>query len=65
MPDGLRQFSQYEPFSPVVDTGRGLLTDAGMDSHATVAVGWSRGIAAVSNLWATRLYNRRRAAHPA
>jgi len=24
MPEGLRQFSQYEPFSPVVDTVRGL-----------------------------------------
>jgi ABC-2 type transport system permease protein len=65
MPEGLRQFSQYEPFSPAVDTVRGLLTGAAIGSHAIVAVAWSLGIAAVSYLWATRLYNRRRAADPA
>jgi ABC-2 type transport system permease protein len=64
MPEGLRQFSQYEPFSPVVDTVRGLLTGAPIGSHVIVAIAWSLGIAAVSYLWATRLYNRRRAADP-
>jgi ABC-2 type transport system permease protein len=64
MPEGLRQFSQYEPFSPVVDTVRGLLTGTAIGSHAVVAVAWSLVIAAVSYLWATRLYNRRRAADP-
>jgi ABC-2 type transport system permease protein len=65
MPEGLRQFSHYEPFSPVVDTVRGLLTGAAIGNRAIVAVAWSVGIAAVSYLWATRLYNRRRAAEPA
>jgi ABC-2 type transport system permease protein len=65
MPEGLRQFSQYEPFSPVVDTVRGLLTDAAIGNHAIVTIAWSLGIAALSYLWATRLYNRRRAADPA
>jgi ABC-2 type transport system permease protein len=65
MPEGLRQFSQFEPFSPAVDTVRGLLTDGTVGSRAIVAVAWSLGIAAVSYLWATRLYNRRRAADPA
>src|SRR3974390_2220777 len=41
MPEGLRQFSQYEPFSPVVDTVRALLTDATVGSHAIVALAWS------------------------
>ncbi len=65
MPEGLRQFSHYEPFSPVVDTVRGLLTDATVGSHAIVAIAWSLGIAALSYFWATRLYDRRRAADPA
>ncbi len=65
MPEGLRQFSQYEPFSPVVDTVRGLLTGAAVGSRAILAVAWSLGIAAASYFWATRLYNRRRAADPA
>jgi ABC-2 type transport system permease protein len=64
MPAGLRQFSEYEPFSPVVDTVRGLLTGAAIGSHAIATVAWSVGIAAVSYLWATHLYNQRRAAEP-
>jgi len=65
MPEGLRQFSQYQPFSPVVDTVRGLLTGSAIGNHAIAAIAWSVGIAGVSYLWATRLYDRRRAAGPA
>jgi ABC-2 type transport system permease protein len=65
MPAGLRQFSEYEPFSPVVDTVRGLLTGGPIAGHAVATVAWSIGIAGASYLWATRLYNRRRAANPA
>jgi ABC-2 type transport system permease protein len=64
MPAGLRQFSQYQPFTPVTQTVRGLLTGGAVGSHAIVAVAWSVGIALVSYLWAVRLYNRRRAAEP-
>jgi ABC-2 type transport system permease protein len=64
MPAGLRQFSQYQPFTPVTQTVRGLLTGGAVGSHAIVAVAWSVGIALVGYLWAVRLYNRRRAAEP-
>src|SRR5664279_4773878 len=62
MPVGLRQFAEYEPFTPVTQTVRGLLTDNPIGTHAIVAVAWSAGIAIASYLWAVRLYNRRRAA---
>jgi ABC-2 type transport system permease protein len=62
MPEGLRQFAEYQPFTPVTDTVRGLLTGAGAGHHAIAAIAWSVGIAALSYLWALRLYNRRRAA---
>ena len=65
MPDGLRQFAEYQPFSPAVDTVRGLLAHAPVGSHAIAALAWSLGIAGLSYLWATHLYNRRRAADPA
>ncbi len=65
MPDGLRQFAEYQPFSPVVDTVRGLLTDAGVGDHAVAAVAWSVAIATLSYVWALHLYNRRRANEPA
>ncbi len=64
MPAGLRQFAEYQPFTPVADTVRGLLTGAGIGDHAVVAVVWSICIALASCLWATRLYNNRRAAEP-
>jgi len=64
MPTGLRQFAEYQPFSPVADTVRGLLTGAAIGDHAIAAVAWSIGIAVVAYLWAIRLYNRRRAAEP-
>ncbi len=64
MPDGLRQFAEYQPFSPMVDTVRGVLTNTPVGNHAIVAVAWSVGIACASYLWAIRLYNRRRAADP-
>jgi ABC-2 type transport system permease protein len=62
MPAGLRQFAEYEPFTPVTQAVRGLLTGGPIGMHAVVAIAWSAGIALASYLWAVRLYNRRRAA---
>jgi ABC-2 type transport system permease protein len=64
MPAGLREFAEYQPFTPVADTVRGLLSGAAIGGHAIAAIAWSIGIAVVSYLWAIRLYNRRRAAEP-
>ena len=64
MPEGLRQFAEYQPFSPMVDSVRGLLVSGPVGTHAIFAVAWSVGIALASYLWAIRLYNRRRAADP-
>ena len=64
MPAGLRQFSEYQPFTPVTQTVRGLLTGGPVGTHAIAAIVWSAGIALASYLWALSLYNRRRAADP-
>ncbi|HEY2947035.1 MAG TPA: ABC transporter permease [Micromonosporaceae bacterium] len=64
MPAGLRQFAEYEPFTPVTQTVRGLLTGGPIGAHAIAAIAWSAGIALASYLWAVRLYNRRPAAEP-
>jgi len=64
MPAGLRQFAEYQPFTPVADTVRGLLTGTAIGDSAIAAIAWSIGIAVVAYLWAIRLYNRRRAAEP-
>jgi len=59
MPGGLRQFATYQPFTPVTETLRGLLTGTHIGSHAILAVAWSLAIAAASYVWAMRLYKRR------
>jgi len=64
LPAGLRQFAEYQPFTPVTQTLRGLLIGGPVISHALAAIAWSAGIAATSYLWSLRLYNRRRAANP-
>lgn len=65
MPAGLRQFAEYQPFTPVTQTVRGLLVGGPVGTHAVAAVAWSVGIAAACYLWSVRLYDRRRAAAPA
>jgi ABC-2 type transport system permease protein len=61
MPAGLRQFATYQPFTPVAETVRGLLTGTPIGANAIGAIAWSVGIALTSYVWAIGLYNRRRA----
>jgi ABC-2 type transport system permease protein len=58
MPTALRWFAEYQPFTPVIETLRGLLLGTGIGNSAIWAVAWCVGISAVSYLWARRLYNR-------
>jgi ABC-2 type transport system permease protein len=58
MPTGLRWFAEYQPFTPVIETIRGLLLGTGIGSSGIVAAAWSAGIALVGYLWAKKLYNR-------
>jgi ABC-2 type transport system permease protein len=58
MPAGLRWFAEYQPFTPVIETIRGLLLGIGIGASGIAAVAWSAGIALVGYLWAKKLYNR-------
>ena len=61
MPAGVRWFAEYQPFTPVIETTRGLLAGAAPDA-ATVglAVGWTVLLGAVGYVWARALYRRER-----
>ena len=59
MPIVLRQFATYQPFTPVTETVRGLLTGTAIGHNAIAAVAWSIGIALASYLWAVHLYTNR------
>ncbi|WP_300015062.1 ABC transporter permease [Pseudonocardia sp.] len=57
MPAGLRWFAENQPFTPIIETLRGLLTGGPLDS-ALLAIGWCLAITIASYLWARRLYER-------
>jgi ABC-2 type transport system permease protein len=58
MPTGLRWFAEYQPFTPVIETVRGLLLGTAIGNDAIIAVCWSIGIGLASYLWAKSLFNR-------
>ena len=58
MPPGLRQFAEYQPFTPVTQTVRGLLTGAPIGSNWIIAIGWCVGIGVAGYLWAKAAFNR-------
>ncbi|WP_446218629.1 ABC transporter permease [Micromonospora sp. IBHARD004] len=59
MPAGLRTFAEYQPFTPIIETLRGLLLGSGIGTSAITALAWCAGISLVSYLWAKRKYNQR------
>jgi ABC-2 type transport system permease protein len=59
MPTGLEEFAKYQPFTPVTETLRGLLTGTAIGSNAILAIAWSVGIAVATYVWAIHLYTHR------
>ncbi|SBT51395.1 ABC transporter efflux protein, DrrB family [Micromonospora auratinigra] len=55
MGTGLRQFAEYQPFTPIIETLRGLLNGAPSTGTALTAIAWCVGIALVGYLWARPL----------
>jgi ABC-2 type transport system permease protein len=58
MPAGLRWFAEHQPFTPIMETLRGLLMGTPIGTSGVVAVAWCAGIALAGRLWAKRLYDR-------
>jgi ABC-2 type transport system permease protein len=59
MGTGVRQFAEYQPFTPIIETLRGLLNGAPSGSDAIVAVAWCVGIGLVGYLWARSTFTKR------
>ncbi|MFC0029644.1 ABC transporter permease [Micromonospora chaiyaphumensis] len=59
MGPGLRQFAEYQPFTPIIETLRGLLNGAPDTGDTITAVAWCIGIALVGYLWARSTFNKR------
>ena len=59
MGPGVRQFAEYQPFTPIIETLRGLLTGQPSAGDAIAALAWCAGIAVVGYLWALATFRRR------
>ncbi|WP_031074496.1 ABC transporter permease [Streptomyces sp. NRRL S-118] len=58
MPTGLRWFAEYQPFTPVIETLRGLLMGTGIGSSGYLALAWCAGLTLVGYLWARSAFGR-------
>lgn len=58
MPTALRWFAEYQPFTPIMETVRGLLLGTPIGNSGAIATAWCVGIAAVSYLWARNIFNK-------
>ena len=58
MPDGLSWVAANQPFTPIIETLRGLLLGTPIGNSGAFAVGWCVAISLVGYLWASKLYER-------
>jgi ABC-2 type transport system permease protein len=60
MPAWLAWFAEYQPFTPIMETLRGLLLGTAIGNRGLLAVIWCAAIGLVGYRWAMSLYNRDR-----
>jgi ABC-2 type transport system permease protein len=58
MPAAIRWFAENQPFTPIMETLRGLLLGTPIGDSALLAIAWSVAIGLVGYLWAKRLFAR-------
>ncbi len=58
MPGGMAWFAEHQPFTPMIETLRGLLTGGPVGSSAVTAMVWCGVIALGGYLWSRKLYAR-------
>lgn len=57
---GIRQFAEYQPFTPIIETLRGLLSGGHPSTGDTLAaLAWSVGFGLVGYLWAVATFKKR------
>jgi ABC-2 type transport system permease protein len=59
MGQGFRQFAQYQPFTPIIESVRDLLAGHPSGGYTAAALGWCAGIALVGYVWSRATFSRR------
>jgi ABC-2 type transport system permease protein len=58
MPAGVAWFAEHQPFTPIIETLRGLLTGTPIGNDAVVALAWCVALTVAGYLWARAAFNR-------
>jgi ABC-2 type transport system permease protein len=59
MGPGVRQFAEYQPFTPIIESLRGLLNGAPAAGDVIPALAWCVAIGLVGYLWASSTFKKR------
>jgi ABC-2 type transport system permease protein len=59
MGPGVRQFAEYQPFTPIIESLRGLLAGTPSGGYAAAALAWCVGFAVVGYLWSRATFSKR------
>ncbi|MGW5086610.1 ABC transporter permease [Streptomyces coelicoflavus] len=57
MPGWFQPVAEYQPFTPAIETLRGLLLGTGIGHNGWLAVGWCLALTVLGYLWATSKFN--------
>ncbi|MEU4180213.1 ABC transporter permease [Streptomyces sp. NPDC026589] len=58
MPGWFRPIAEYQPFTPVIETLRGLLLGTEIGHNGWLALGWSLGLVVLGYFWATSKFGQ-------
>lgn len=58
MPGWFRPIAEYQPFTPAIETARGLLLGSGIGADGWLAVAWCPGLAVLGYLWSAAKFDR-------
>ena len=59
MPEWLQWFAKYQPFTPIIETIRGLLLGTPIGAQGWIALAWCAVIAVGGYAWSMAIYNRK------
>ncbi|MCZ4124583.1 ABC transporter permease [Streptomyces sp. H39-S7] len=58
MPGWFQPIAEYQPFTPAIETLRGLLLGTEIGNNGWIAIGWCVGLTALGYRWSTASFNR-------
>ncbi len=59
MGQGVRQFAEYQPFTPIIESLRGLLAGTPSTGYVLAALAWCAAIAVTGYVWAVITFGKR------